>query len=144
MKLKVFFIAILMITLFLGMIGHLVTDMNQNYPSANQSKQTTQLYQEMSNTTSGINGLVNDMKGAVNKMSSGEGIASKIIGGAYMLALIPILAIDVIFTGTKVTFLIPQVALTLGVPQYIVYLFVLIFWVSLIFGVVTLLWRFKE
>jgi len=144
MKLKEFLIGILMLTLFLGMIGNLANNMQQNYPSNNQSNQTTQFYNKMSNATSSINSNIESLKGAINALTSSSSIGSKIIGGAYMLALVPILAVDIILAGTKISFLIPEVALVFGVPSYIVYLFVLIFWVSLIFAIVTFLWRFKE
>ncbi len=133
-----------MITLFLGMIGNLVNNLQDNYPTNNESNQTIQFYNKMSNSTSSINSNVESLKNAINSMTSQSSIGSKIIGGAYMLALVPILAVDIVIAGTKISFLIPQVALVFGVPSYIVYLFVLIFWVSLIFAIVTFLWRFKE
>ncbi len=144
MKLKDFLIGILMITLFLGMIGNLVNNMQENYPTNNESNQTMTFYNKMSDSTNSINSNVIKLKNAINGMNSQEGIASKIIGGVYMLALIPALAVDIVLAGTKISSLIPQVALVFGVPSYIVYLFVLIFWASLIFAIVTFLWRFKE
>lgn len=143
MKPSSYLIIVLLAILVFGCAFFIFADFKQHYPEVEINESWEGIYNETQESTEGINASTSSLIDAIEKMTSQESsFLDKIVGGAVLLGIIPYMAGEVVVQGARTALLLPMVAEALGVPLFVIRALIVMFWVVLVFALITVAWRF--
>lgn len=147
MKIGGYIMLTLTVALVLTCCFLLIADFQQGYPEVQNTsdEQWTKIQNKTEYSISGINATANKLRNLSQTMNSEEASwLSQFVAGAIMIPMVPIMVFQVMVNMGRVASIIPLFADAMGVPPIIVGILIAMFWICLVFAVVTVLWRYKS